>query len=128
MKLLGVDYGQKRIGLAFADTVLGMVLPFGAVARRTMAGQVTELVDLIRQEKVGKVVIGFPLAADGHENKNTERVKELAFELRKRVDVPIEFFDERFSTQAAAVSGGTVSRDERAAMIILEGFLTRHPH
>lgn len=126
MRLLGVDYGQKRIGLAFSDTLLNMVLPYGVITRRTLLAQARELAAIIARDQVQKVVLGFPLSHQGAENKNTARVQELAFELQKLTSVSAEFFDERFSSQAASARGGTVSRDEAAAMIILEGYLTRY--
>lgn len=120
MHILSVDYGTKRVGLAWTDTTLGVVLPFGIV--KTMPA----LVKLIRQEKIGKVIVGFPLGLSGKENANTERVKKFVFELQKEVNVPVELFDERFSSQAADALGGSVSRDERSAMVILEGYLEKY--
>lgn len=117
MKLLGVDFGTKRIGLAWSDTTLGVVLPFG------VADNVPALAKLIGEEKIDTVVVGFPAGLRGEENKNTERVKKFTFELQKVISVPTVFFDERFSSQAADKAGGDVSRDERAAMIILEGYI-----
>lgn len=131
MKILAIDYGQKRIGLAFSDTVLDMVLPFGLVEKTTLLAQAKELAGIIEKENVKQVVIGFPISQNGQENKNTERVKQLVFELNKLVDVPVEFFDERFTSQAADAVGGVTpaeggaSRDEKSAMQILEGYLTR---
>lgn len=126
MKLLGVDYGEKRIGLAFSDTMLNMVLPYGVIKRPTILAQARELSAIITRDNIQKVVVGFPLSQNGAENKNTARVQELAFELQKLTNVPTEFFDERFSSQAADARGGTVSRDEKSAMIILEGYLERN--
>ena len=117
MKILGVDYGTKNIGLAWSDTTLGVVLPFGIVKT------IPSLIKLIQEEKVGKVVIGFPMGLNSTENVNTERVKEAGFEIQKATGLTVEYFDERFSSQAADAAGGGVSRDERSAMIILEGYL-----
>ena len=117
MKILGIDFGTKRIGLAWTDTTLGMVLPLG------IAKNMTELITIIEEEKVDQVVIGFPMSLAGTENKNTERVQNAAFEIQKATGLTVEFFDERFSSQAADAMGGGVSRDEKSAMIILEGYL-----
>lgn len=120
MKILGIDYGTKRIGLAWSDTTLGMVLPYGTVKN------LEELAKLVNQEKPELVVIGWPVAANGTENKNTERVKTFGYELGQLVDAEITFSDERFSSQAADAAGGGVSRDEKSAMIILDGYLKRN--
>jgi putative Holliday junction resolvase len=117
MKILAIDFGTKRIGLAWSDTTLGVVLPFGVVKN------LSELIKLIQEEKVGKVVIGFPLGLNGKENTNTKRVQEAGFEIEKATGITVDYFDERFSSQAADAAGGDVSRDERSAMIILEGYL-----
>ncbi|MSU75559.1 MAG: Holliday junction resolvase RuvX [Candidatus Magasanikbacteria bacterium] len=120
MKILGIDYGTKNIGLAWADTTLGIVLPFGIV--KTLPA----LIKLIQAEKVDKVVLGFPLGLNSQENKNTERVQNVGFEIGKATGLTVEYCDERFSSQAADSAGGGVSRDERSAMIILEGYLERN--
>ncbi len=117
MKILGIDYGTKRIGLAWSDTTLGVVLPFGIVKT------IPSLIKLIQEEKVGKVIIGFPMGLNGKENTNTKRVQEAGFEIQKATGITVDYFDERFSSQAADAAGGNVSRDERSAMIILEGYL-----
>ena len=122
MKILGVDFGSKRIGLAWSDTTLGVVLPFG------VAKTIPELIQLAEEEKVDKIVIGFPVGLNGTENKNTERVKKVAFEIQKATGLTVEFFDERFTSQAADAAGAGVSRDEKSAMIILEGYLESSKH
>ena len=119
MKILAVDYGTKNIGLAWSDITLGVVLPFGIVKT------IPSLIKLIQEEKVGKVIIGFPMGLNGKENNNTKRVQEVGFEIQKATGITVEYFDERFSSQAADAMGGGVSRDERSAMIILEGYLER---
>ena len=117
MKILGVDYGTKNIGLAWSDTTLGVVLPFGIVKT------VPALIKLITDEKVTAVVMGFPLGLSGGENANTKRIQAAGFEIQKATGLTVDYFDERFSSQAADAAGGGVSRDERSAMIILEGYL-----
>ncbi len=125
MFVLGIDYGTKRIGLAWSDTTLGVVLPYGLIEAKTDSARIKNLADLINKEKIDKAVVGFPAGLNGQETKNTERVKEFVFELQKHTAVPIEFFDERFSSQAADALGAGVSRDEKSAMIILEGYLQK---
>lgn len=120
MKILAVDYGSKRIGLAWSDTTLGVVLPYGVV--KNMA----ELVKLIKSEATDKVVVGFPVSANGKENNNTNKVKDFVFNLQKQISVPIEIFDERYSSQAADAMGGGVTRDEKSAMVILEGYIQKN--
>lgn len=119
MNILAVDFGTKNIGLAWCDTGVGVVLPYGVVKKE-------ELADFIAKEKINKVVVGMPLGLDGKENANTARVKKFAEELKRQITAPVEFFDERFSSAAADRMGDGVSRDERSAMVILEDYLVRH--
>ncbi len=133
MKLLGIDYGSKRIGLAWSDTTLGMVLPFGTIevkANKTAKVSqkerlITKLLEFIATERPDLIVLGLPLGLSGQENANTKRIQELAFEITKHTGLAVEFADERFSSQQADAVGVGVSRDERAAMIILQSFLDK---
>lgn len=125
MNILALDYGSKRIGLAWTDTTLGVILPFGVIEKDSLKEKIKEMKDLIAKEKIDRFVVGFPINLRGEENANTERVKKFVYELQKHTDKPIEYFDERYSSYGADAAGGGVSRDERAAMIILESYLDR---
>ncbi|MFZ2189933.1 MAG: Holliday junction resolvase RuvX [Candidatus Magasanikiibacteriota bacterium] len=118
MNILGVDYGRKRIGLAWAQTGLDVVLPFGVV------GNKDELVELIKKEKINKVIFGLPLGLeDSSENDNTRRIRKFADEVKKATNLEIDFADERLTTVEAEEMGGGVSLDEKAAMLILQTWL-----
>lgn len=129
MNILAIDYGQKRIGLAWVDIDLKVVVPFGVIETRLPSGKprewMKELINLIQRENIGKLVIGLPLGLDGKENANTEKIRQVAATLQEQIDIPIEFFDERFSSHQADRTEGGVSRDEKAAMVILESFLCK---
>jgi putative holliday junction resolvase len=137
MNILAIDYGRKRIGLAWVDTEMGVVLPFGTIINEkyprvaSLASQFTsskiinELTVLIEKEKIDKVVIGLPLGLDGKENENTKRVREFVLDLERVIDLPVELMDERFTSKEADSMGGTVSRDEKSAMIILQSYIER---
>ncbi len=126
MHILAIDYGTKRLGLAWADTTLSVVLPYGLIEKESLAAKIADLSKLINEEKIDQIIVGFPLTLKGAEGSNTERVKKFVFELQKSITAPVEYFDERFSSQAADAVGGGVSRDERSAMVILEGYLKRN--
>lgn len=125
MHIIAIDFGTKRLGLAWSDTALGVVLPYGVVEGDTSAKKVSALAKLLKKEKIDKIVMGFPLSAAGEENKNTERVQSFVFALQKEITIPVDYFDERFSSYGADSMGGGASRDERSAMFILEGYLNR---
>jgi len=133
MNILGIDYGTKNIGLAWVDTDLGIVLPYGVLRNEERGTRNEELAKLIKKEKADKIVIGLPLTLeDGAENPNTKRVRAFGNKLEKLVDLPIEFIDERLSSFEADNMGGDLtkgqtgaSRDEKAAMIILQEYLSK---
>lgn len=123
MNILTIDYGKKRIGLAWVDTEVGVVLPFGQILNPKSEIRNPELITLIQREKVDKIVVGLPFGLDGTENENTQKVREFCDMLKSEVRVPIATVDERFSSAEADRMGGGVSRDEKAAMIILQAYL-----
>ncbi len=120
MKILGVDYGKKRIGLAKAQSDVDVVLPFGIV------GSIEELVGVINKEAIDKIVLGLPIGLEGGENRGTEEVKKFIKELEQKINTPIELVDERLTSKQADSMGGETSRDEKAAMIILQTYLDKY--
>jgi RNase H-fold protein (predicted Holliday junction resolvase) len=87
------------------------------------------ILELIAQEKPDLVVVGLPLGLDGSENEHTKEIRDLVASLGEQTRWQgFVFFDERFSSQQADRSSGGVSRDEKAAMVILEGYLQSLQH
>src|SRR3989338_5353483 len=122
MNILGIDFGKKRIGLAWMQMGLDVVLPFGIIEHKNA---VAEIVRLCEAEKIGKIICGLPLGMDGKENANTVAVRDFVAQLKNSSVCPVEFIDERFSSAAADRISGDASRDEKAAMIILQIYLDR---
>ena len=123
MNILGIDYGQKRIGLAWVQTGLGVVLPFGQIQNQESDNENRELVELIKKERIDLIVIGLPLGTDGMENKNTQTVRAFADVLKQKTGLSPEFMDERFTSQFADAVGGDATRDEKSAMAILQSYM-----
>ncbi|MFA7654193.1 MAG: Holliday junction resolvase RuvX [Candidatus Magasanikbacteria bacterium] len=123
MNILAIDFGTKNIGLAWCDTGIGVVLPYGVIRNKEQGVRSKELSDLIIKERIEKVVIGLPMGLDGKENTNTTRVKKFGGELAAQISIPVDYCDERFSSQQADRSVGGASRDEKSAMVILESYL-----
>lgn len=120
MKLLSIDYGAKYIGLAGYNSMIDVVLPLGRV------GGLEEVVNLIKQENIDKVIVGWPLDLAGGGNRNTDRVNKFITDLKKQIPIGVELVDERFSSQQADKMGDGVSRDEKAAMVILQTYLDKN--
>jgi putative Holliday junction resolvase len=125
MNILGIDYGSKNIGLAKINTRVSVVLPFGIIDNHNKVSAVKKLTALIAEEKIDQIVAGLPYSLDGSENANTVRVREFFTILQKECGVPVEFVSEIFSSQAGDRMGRGASRDEKAAMIILQNYLDK---
>ncbi len=125
MNLLGIDYGKKRIGLAWMQDGLDVVLPFGTISNEQRTTNNEQLLRTIKEEKIDKVVIGFPLKNDGEDTDSTDDVRAFVENLQKELHIPIEIIDERFTTAQAKQMGGEASLDEKAAMLILQSYLER---
>lgn len=124
MNILAIDYGTKRIGLAWMQSGLDVVLPFGVIANSAnKTATIKELVGVIKQERIDRIVMGLPFTLEnGSENAHTKRIRAFVDELKKHTDIPIEFIDERLSSFEADEMGGAASRDEKAAMVILSTY------
>jgi len=122
MKILSLDYGTKHIGMAKWNSEVDVVLPFG------VANNLDEIIQLAKQEKFDKIVVGMPYSAQNKNiySSNTERVIEFIKKLKDSLDIEINTLDERFSSQQADRMGGEASRDEKSAMVILEGYLAKN--
>src|SRR5688500_12221587 len=101
-RLLAIDYGDRRVGLAVSDPTGLIASPAGFIVRR--AGKrppVAELVRRAEEHGVAGFVIGLPLDLEGEETARCAEVRHVASELEKRTGFPVELIDERFSTAAA---------------------------
>lgn len=120
MNILGIDFGTKNIGLAWVQEGLDVVLPYGVIP----ADNISQLYTLIKEEGIAKLVIGLPVTLeDGSENANTARVRTFGELLAQDTGLPVVYIDERLSSFEADTMGGEASRDEKAAMVILQEYL-----
>jgi putative Holliday junction resolvase len=114
---------KKRIGLAWVQAGLDVVLPFGVIDTENA---IEKIAAIIQEEKIDQIVCGLPLGLDGTENNNTNTVRTFAGALEKKSGQKVILVDERFSSYAAdRLTNADASRDERSAMIILQTFLEK---
>ena len=125
MNLLAIDYGKKKIGLAFTTTEVDLIIPLGQIGGGEEKIRRGKVLEIIKEKKIDKVIVGYPYGLKGEENENTARVDKFVGQLKNDVDTPVELVDERFSSLLADRMGGTVSRDEKAAMVILQSYLDK---
>lgn len=124
---LGIDYGNKRIGLAIADSSTKLAVPFEIIENKNRKFVLVELNKIIEQENIDQIVVGVPYNMEGEETEQTKDVLEFIKFLNKNLDLQIHQFDERLSTKAAETLLGDVDKkshkDAVAAMVILQDFL-----
>lgn len=134
-RILGLDVGERRIGVAISDPEGRIAVPL-RIVERTAAER--SLVDLASAEQVERIVLGLPLSMDGSVGMQARLVQAFGEDLARATGLPIEYWDERLSSvQAERTSAGTGRRavrrvrrrreraDDVAAAIILQGYLDR---
>jgi putative Holliday junction resolvase len=131
-RLLGLDVGEKTIGLALSDPGLSVASPISTIKRTKFTADANALLKLAAERQVGGLVIGLPLNMDGSEGPRCQSTRQFAANLLKLKDLPILFWDERLSTMAVerAMIAHDVTRarrdkivDQAAAAFILQGML-----
>jgi len=132
MKILGIDYGSKRIGLAISDELGITARPLTVIARKNLERDLDVLENIMRENKAEQIVLGLPLRLDGTRGIQCEKVEKFAATLQARFALPIILWDEALSTWEAdelMITAGIKSRKRRemvdkiAAGIILQSYL-----
>lgn len=130
--LLGLDLGEKTIGLALSDPSLMIASPLETIRRTKFTADAAKLLDIIGAREIGGLVIGLPVNMDGTEGARCQSVRQFAVNLLEKTDIAIAFWDERLSTAAVTrtLIEADVSRkrraevvDKMAAAYILQGAL-----
>jgi putative Holliday junction resolvase len=122
VKVLALDFGAARTGVAVSDPTGTLARPLGVVQRAADAG-LDELVSLIRDEEPERVVVGLPLTLRGERGEQARTTEAFVALLRGRIEVPVELWDERFTTDLAAQSPSATAEDARAAAHLLSSYL-----
>lgn len=119
MKVLALDFGSARTGVAVSDPTGVVARPLCVVER----ADVDQIASLAREQQVGEIVVGHPLTLRGDRGEQARMTERFAAKLRKAVDVPVVLFDERFTTDLAQQTPSDTSEDARAAAHLLSGYL-----
>lgn len=123
MKVLALDYGSARTGVAVSDATGTLARPLGVVERASTPQGLDRVVALIEDEGAERVVVGLPLTLRGEHGKQARETELFVDALRARIAIPIESFDERFTTAIAAQTPSSSSEDARAAAHLLASYL-----
>ena len=130
-RLLSLDVGEKRVGVALCDETQTLARPLLTVKRASKKEDFEMIAALCRQHAIEKVIVGLPKTLRGEEGPQAQRVRRYAAELQAALDLPIDFWDERFSSVEAEDHLAASSRKRRAkgaidaaaAAIILQEYL-----
>ena len=133
---LGLDPGERRIGVAVSDPSGTIASPHGFIDTAS-DDTVVRLHELIAEFDIERIVVGLPVSLDGHEGPAARRARALGDEIAGAVDVPVHYHDERFTTvtaEDALIEGGVrrkerkEKRDQVAAAVMLQGYLDSRAH
>jgi putative Holliday junction resolvase len=139
MSLLGIDYGEKRIGLATAEPEVGVALPLPAAVHARPADRIASILQIVRERKIEQIVVGYPFNMDGSIGFKAREVDAFIAKLEAAGAPPVARMDERLSSHAADQAVGRDRRstkkrlrdrkagmlDSRAAALILQDWLDR---
>jgi putative Holliday junction resolvase len=123
VKLLALDYGAARTGVAVSDASGTIARPLTVVERAASESGLQRIAALVRDEEAEAVVVGLPLTLRGERGRQAEETERFVELLRAALAVPVETYDERFTTALATRAAGTAPEDARAAAHLLESYL-----
>lgn len=132
IRIAGIDYGTVRVGIALADTEVRIAGPYENYNRRSPALDGQYFQQFAREERIGRFVVGLPVHLSGHESQKSSEARAFGEWLGGVTGVPVEYFDERFTTSEADEILGAAKltkkqrqarRDQLAAQIMLAAYL-----
>jgi putative Holliday junction resolvase len=123
VRVLALDYGAARTGVAVSDATGTIAQPLGVVERAASDGGLLEVRKLVESYEAERVVVGLPLTLRGEHGAQARETAAFVDALRGTLGVPVETYDERFTTALAARGGGEAAEDARAAAHLLESYL-----
>lgn len=129
-RVLALDHGEARCGVAVSDPTGTLATALCVVERPDSRKGMARIAGLVREHGVGRVVVGLPLGLSGQDTDQTRAARDFAAALQEKLrGVPIDLYDERFTTAIAArqaVGARDAAEDARAAAVLLDDWLARH--
>ena len=134
MKVLAVDYGRRRIGLAVGDPLTRVATPLGLVAAGSLRVAIDEILKRVGEFEVERIVVGYPLNMDGSRGAACAEVDRFVRSLRRRIHLPVSLVDEKLTSFAAEEMGKEIQNDfhkrkgfldSLAAQLILQDYFER---
>ncbi len=127
MNILGIDYGEKRIGLALADFEIKIATPYKVLENKGVKFIVDELKKICAIEDVGEIVVGLPISLSGALGAEAKKVLKFVGFLKRKIKMPVKIEDERLTSKmiSGLAKDQKVERDAAAAMLILQSYLDK---
>jgi putative transcription antitermination factor YqgF len=125
VRVLALDYGRARTGVAVSDATRTLARPLTVVERASSEAGLDELVALVAEHDVDTVVVGLPLTLRGEHGEQARETDRFVARLRERLDVGVVSYDERFTTTLAGSAAPGAQEDAVAAAHLLQGWLHR---
>ena len=126
-RVVALDYGSARCGVAVSDPTGTLVTPLEPLLQPGTRKGFGRLIARIEELQPATVLVGLPLSLSGGDTDQTRETRAFVQRLSDRLNVPIEVYDERFTTKLARRTGGVMAEDSRAAAVLLEEWLSRRP-
>lgn len=123
--ILGIDWGEKRTGLALSDEKEKIAFPFKTIKEGKGGETIEKIQEICSNKGVDKIVLGVPKSFDGKEHKIAKKAKSFGKKISKELDIKVEFENEIFTSKIAR-SKITNNIDKRAASIILQSYLDKN--
>jgi putative holliday junction resolvase len=122
-RVVALDYGSARCGVAVSDPTGTLVTPREPVLRPASKNGFKRLLAVLRELEAEHVIVGLPTSLGGGDSAQTREARNFADRLAAAVSVPVELYDERFTTTLAQRAGGSAALDSRAAAVLLDEWL-----
>ena len=124
MKVVALDYGSARTGVAVSDPTGTIARPLAVVEHAASEAGLARIAELVRAQGAERVVVGLPLTLTGQRGAQAQETEAFVEALRQALEVPVESYDERFTTRLAASTGSDEApEDARAAAHLLSSYL-----
>jgi putative Holliday junction resolvase len=125
-RIVALDYGSARCGFAVSDPTGTLATPLDPILRPNTRKGFNRLLAAIREQQPARVLVGLPLSLSGRDSAQTTEAREFAERLGAALGLPVELYDERFTTALAQQRPGSAAEDSRAAAVLLEEWLGAH--
>jgi len=124
--VLAFDYGTKRIGVAIGNSVIRQAQPLKTIQNKSLDETFQSIQKLVKEWEVTHFVVGLPMHPDGAEHEMTQRAKRFGNQLHGRLNLPVKWVDERYTSAVADDQQGDI--DGQAAVLILEQYFQENPN